>query len=455
MHADLLKRLLPLVSINPNGPAIGAELLAEGHALDAAQWSGDAMLDEADPRTTAAMLADWERVYGLPDPFLPPRTLALDPGLYAVTVDHIAAFSQPEVTTYIDAGGQLRYASPNTPRFDYDPVTHEARGLLIEASATNVLWGTRVLGGATLATSSTTGPDGVLAKKVVCPSGVVSFPAVAQGANIPMSLTSGQTIDIAFTSYFAAGVSGMTVEPRIIIGVATSPGFTNPLYAELQINTSTMAVRSKVLPAQFTEVMAPTIVLQPCGMYLVTWVVRFAADATNRDWWYSSINMRDTFGSGTFVGDGVGSFIYALPQAEVGAPTSYIPTTTGPVTRPADICSIFDRLSIPERISALVAKVLMQGGQSRAFFIALAAALGYTITITELTPQTTEFDTEVAVADEQYRFIWQVNAALYALRELTTESGTEMPTAVWDNGLLEVVLNRYKPAHTLALYAYS
>ncbi|MCM8595124.1 YmfQ family protein [Accumulibacter sp.] len=111
--------------------------------------------------------------------------------------------------------------------------------------------------------------------------------------------------------------------------------------------------------------------------------------------------------------------------------------------------------SFQERRSALVAKVTFQGGQSVAFYLALAATLGYTITITECHPETTEDDTEYPVRDEQYRFVWIVNAALYTVRDLVTEDDTEMATAVWGNALLESFLTRYKPAHTLVLFAYT
>jgi uncharacterized protein YmfQ (DUF2313 family) len=111
--------------------------------------------------------------------------------------------------------------------------------------------------------------------------------------------------------------------------------------------------------------------------------------------------------------------------------------------------------SIQERRAALVAKVIMQGGQSRAFFIALALSLGYVITITECAPHSTEHDTEHPIYNEEYRFVWFVNSALATVRELTTEDDTEMATAVWSNALLEAVIKRYKPAHTLALFAYS
>ena len=64
-HDDLLRRLLPPLAIDRNGVAIAGELAAYGAALDLVAVSADALLAESDPRTTTALLADWERNYGL------------------------------------------------------------------------------------------------------------------------------------------------------------------------------------------------------------------------------------------------------------------------------------------------------------------------------------------------------------------------------------------------------
>lgn len=111
--------------------------------------------------------------------------------------------------------------------------------------------------------------------------------------------------------------------------------------------------------------------------------------------------------------------------------------------------------SSQERRAALVAKVIMQGGQHKQFYIDLAASLGYTITINEWAPRNTEHDSEFAVTDEPYRFIWQVNSELNTVRDLKTEDDTEMATAVWGNTLLECTMNRFKPAHTYIIFAYT
>ena len=66
-HIDFLKLLLPIGAYDRAAPVLSAELSAEGKQLDAVQDSAAALLLEIDPRTTVQLLADWERVYGLPD----------------------------------------------------------------------------------------------------------------------------------------------------------------------------------------------------------------------------------------------------------------------------------------------------------------------------------------------------------------------------------------------------
>ena len=77
-------------------------------------------------------------------------------------------FTRASVGTYYDSAGILQTASAGTPRFDHDPVTHTARGILIEESRTNYLkssgqmtgtgWSTRA--GSTTVAAAVTAPDG-------------------------------------------------------------------------------------------------------------------------------------------------------------------------------------------------------------------------------------------------------------------------------------------------------
>jgi uncharacterized protein YmfQ (DUF2313 family) len=111
--------------------------------------------------------------------------------------------------------------------------------------------------------------------------------------------------------------------------------------------------------------------------------------------------------------------------------------------------------TVEQRRAALVAKLVERGGQSRAYFIALAAKLGYTVTITEYHEWTVNDDVEAALCGADWNFAFAVNAPLNTVVEWTVESDVEMPFAVWGNELLECAITADKPAHTVALFVYS
>lgn len=111
--------------------------------------------------------------------------------------------------------------------------------------------------------------------------------------------------------------------------------------------------------------------------------------------------------------------------------------------------------TMAQRRAALVGRLTTLGGQSPAYYIGVAAALGYAITITEFRAHTVNDDVEYPLFDESWTFAWQVNAALSTLTEITVESTVEDPIAAWGNSLLECVINRLKPAHTTVLFSYT
>lgn len=111
--------------------------------------------------------------------------------------------------------------------------------------------------------------------------------------------------------------------------------------------------------------------------------------------------------------------------------------------------------TLDQRRMSLVGKLVTLGGQSPAYFIGLAAAIGYAITITEFHAHTVNDDVDYAILGEAWNFAWQVNAALNTVTELTASSGVDEPLAAWGNALLECVINRVKPAHTIALFSYT
>lgn len=108
-----------------------------------------------------------------------------------------------------------------------------------------------------------------------------------------------------------------------------------------------------------------------------------------------------------------------------------------------------------QRRAALVARLTTVGGQSAAYFIALALSLGFSITITEFQQHTVEDDVNHPLYGQPWNFAWQVNAALDTVGYLTVDDTVDDPLAWWGNDALECMINRLKPAHTLALFAYA
>ena len=103
----------------------------------------------------------------LTGPSIPPgATLNLNfmtPG----TLDPLITFTRASTGTYFDSTGTLQTAAINTPRWDYDPVSLQSRGLLLEDQRTNLAlqsanasaW---TPAGATVVGSSVVAPDGTL-----------------------------------------------------------------------------------------------------------------------------------------------------------------------------------------------------------------------------------------------------------------------------------------------------
>lgn len=113
--------------------------------------------------------------------------------------------------------------------------------------------------------------------------------------------------------------------------------------------------------------------------------------------------------------------------------------------------------TVQQRQAAVLAKFTATGGQSIDYFIAVAAALGWTITVTEFTPAYADvFHADDPLWDESGAFTWQINAPLVTTTWFSADlSAADEPLASWGNTPLECQLTAIKPAHTQLLFAYS
>lgn len=115
-----------------------------------------------------------------------------------------------------------------------------------------------------------------------------------------------------------------------------------------------------------------------------------------------------------------------------------------------------DGSTIDQRRAALTAKLTDRGGQSRAYFIALAARLGFEgTTITEYQQMNCIGDCEDVLYSLVDAFVWTINIQASG-GQYSGNCNSPCDTALgsWGYALLEAEINDDKPAHTTALFNY-
>lgn len=122
-----------------------------------------------------------------------------------------------------------------------------------------------------------------------------------------------------------------------------------------------------------------------------------------------------------------------------------------------DRCSGVLEETLQGRRSALLTKLSSTGGQSPAYFISIAAALGYQVTITEFLPfRVGRSKVGEALTNGDWQFAWQVNApetTVVSFRVGMSAVGEALRT--WGAGSLECKIRQLAPAHTVPIFAYA
>jgi uncharacterized protein YmfQ (DUF2313 family) len=114
--------------------------------------------------------------------------------------------------------------------------------------------------------------------------------------------------------------------------------------------------------------------------------------------------------------------------------------------------------TIQQRRAAILAKLAMRGGQNKQYYIDIAYAVGFQITITEYKP----FRVGVShsgdmLNGEDWLYYWRVTSfeestKIYSFR--VGQSVTHEALRYWSNTLLECVILSVAPAHTIVHFAY-
>ena len=112
-------------------------------------------------------------------------------------------------------------------------------------------------------------------------------------------------------------------------------------------------------------------------------------------------------------------------------------------------------LSTDQRRANLVSRITERGGQSPAYYIAMAARMGFVITITEFKEWSVGDSVDAPLYGFDWNFAWRVNAPAVTAQEWSVDSTVDDPFAIWFEGLLlERALLDDKPAHTILLINY-
>lgn len=114
--------------------------------------------------------------------------------------------------------------------------------------------------------------------------------------------------------------------------------------------------------------------------------------------------------------------------------------------------------TLQQRQAAVCAKFAAKGGQSKAYYIELAARLGFSITITEFAPfRAGRNHAGEPVYGAAWAYAWRVNVSLDELDVWAFRAGASAagePLRAWSNLALECALRAVAPAHTVLQFAY-
>ncbi|WP_207458663.1 putative phage tail protein [Azospirillum sp. SYSU D00513] len=121
-----------------------------------------------------------------------------------------------------------------------------------------------------------------------------------------------------------------------------------------------------------------------------------------------------------------------------------------------DDCTAGVDLTLDERRAALVARLTARGGQSRAYFQGLAAAVGYPgAEIVEFRPFTVGSSCADAINPDPWRHAWRVHVPDDGgLTVFDAGSACTAGLRAWGRPLLECAIRRVQPAHGHVLFGY-
>lgn len=245
------------------------------------------------------------------------------------------SFTGPAGRYRTNASGLLESVGSNVLRFDYDPVTLAAKGILLEGARTNLALQSQTLDNAswtkiatTISADADVAPDGTTTADRIVEDGTTTYRGISGGA----TFVAGQPYTIS--AY--AKSSNRTLQLTFNGAQFSSD------YANFDLSSGTVSASSAGTTTKITAIGG--------GVYRCS--LTATATASGSGVYYALMaNSPTAVRAVSYAGDGI-SYISAwglqLEQASVAS--SYIPTTTTSVTRTAEILSWTDTAPTSETI---------------------------------------------------------------------------------------------------------
>lgn len=228
------------------------------------------------------------------------------------TVDPRITFTRNSTATYFDKFGVMQTAGINQPRIDFDPVTGECKGLLIEEQRTNLLLRSEEFDNAYWTKADIT----VLANQIIAPDGTLTADKIIPNAtsNVHTIYRTGLASGVNTGSFYVKAAEYSTIVCYVAGAVSIGAVFNLQTKTVQNINEGVGSIQ-EIGNGWFR-----------CSVYSPT---------------AGSIFYLYPNSSGGFIGDDFsGIYIWGV-QLEAGAfATSYIPTVASQVTRAADAASM-------------------------------------------------------------------------------------------------------------------
>lgn len=254
-------------------------------------------------------------------------------------LDPRITFSRGSIGTRVNRNGLIEVVPANQPRFDYDPISGECKGLLIEEGRTNLFPSNNALSFFSTNSVSTGdfNPDGTSATLWVPNSSGTYHGLIPTTSDLDItSLAVGGTVDVT-TSLFAKNYGNSNL--GILIGFAAYDGVTNRYYL------TQVYPHSRVVPGTPSGIGWSLNTIQvipyPNGWYRYVLSGRYTKAAG-----YNTIAFvnEQIFSRSTqqfWTGDNSsGIYIWGIQREQGRFASSYIPTSGSTVTRSTDILDI-------------------------------------------------------------------------------------------------------------------